>query len=104
MMIRNHFHLIYKNFPTSSPDEAAEMVGSAILTRAPEVSTRLGKVGETVNAIAPGLLQFVMTGAYHVFPDTAGKDAADGHRPKSADGEISVEAAAMAYLMKGIHF
>ena len=65
---------------------------------------RLGKVGETVNAIAPGLLQFVMTGAYHVFPETAGKDAADGHRPKPADEEISVEAAAMAYLMKGIHF
>jgi short-subunit dehydrogenase len=95
---------IYKNFPTSSPDEAAEMVASAILTRAPEVSTRLGKLGETVNTIAPGLLQFVMTGAYHVFPETAGKDGADGHRPKPADDEISVEAAAMAYLMKGIHF
>jgi len=92
---------IYKNFPTSSPEEAAELVASAILTRAPEVSTRLGKLGETVNTVAPGLLQFVMTGAYHVFPETAGKD---GERPKPADEEISVEAAAMAYLMKGIHF
>ncbi len=92
---------IYKNFPTSSPEEAAELVASAILTRAPEVSTRLGKLGETVNAVAPGLLQFVMTGAYHVFPETAGKD---GERPKPAEEEISVEAAAMAYLMKGIHF
>ena len=95
---------IYKNFPTSSPDEAAEMVASAILTRAPEVSTRLGKLGETVNTVAPGLLQFVMTGAYHVFPETAGKDGADGRRPKPADEEISIEGAAMAYLMKGIHF
>jgi hypothetical protein len=77
------------------------MVASAILTRAPEVSTRLGKLGETVSTVAPGLLQFVMTGAYHVFPDTAGKD---GERPKPSDDEISVEAAAMAYLMKGIHF
>src|SRR5713101_6898036 len=92
---------IYKNFPTSSPEEAAELVASAILTRAPEVSTRLGKLGETVNMLAPGLLQFVMTGAYHVFPETAGKD---GERPKPAEEEISVEAAAMAYLMKGIHF
>jgi hypothetical protein len=54
---------MYKNFPTSSPEEAAELVASAILTRAPEVSTRLGKLGE-----------------------------------------ISVAAAAMAYLMRGIHF
>src|SRR5579864_4125708 len=89
---------MYKNFPTSAPEEAAEMVASAILTRPPEVSTRLGKLGETVNTIAPGLLQFVMTGAYHVFPDTA-------HLEKKSDSEeISVEAATMAYLMRGIHF
>ena len=92
---------MYKNFPTSSPEEAAEMVASAILTRQPEVSTRLGKVGETVNTVAPGLLQFVMTAAYHVFPETAGKD---GQREQSDEDEISVEAAAMAYLMRGIHF
>ena len=93
---------MYRNFQTSSPEEAAEMVASAILTRPPEVSTRLGKIGETVNTVAPGLLQFVMTGAYHVFPDTAGKD---GQRAASAgEEEISVEAAAMAYLMRGIHF
>jgi NAD(P)-dependent dehydrogenase (short-subunit alcohol dehydrogenase family) len=93
---------MYKNFPTSSPEEAAELVASAILTRTPEVSTRLGKIGETVNAIAPALLQFVMTGAYHVFPDTAGSDGQRGATPP--DEEISVEAAAMAYLMRGIHF
>ncbi len=92
---------IYKNFPTSSPEEAAELVASAILTRQPEISTRLGKVGETVNTVAPGLLQFVMTGAYHVFPETAGKD---GQPPREQEQEISVEAAAMAYLMRGIHF
>jgi NAD(P)-dependent dehydrogenase (short-subunit alcohol dehydrogenase family) len=93
---------MYRNFPTSSPEEAAEMVASAILTRAPEVSTRLGKMGEAVSTVAPGLLQFVMTGAYHVFPDTAGKDGQGAERP--AEEEISVEAAAMAYLMRGIHF
>jgi short-subunit dehydrogenase len=92
---------IYKNFPTSSPDEAAELVASAILTRQPEISTRLGKLGETVNTVAPGLLQFVMTGAYHVFPESAPKD---GAQVMPAEEEISVEAAAMAYLMRGIHF
>jgi len=95
---------IYKNFPTSSPEEAAEMVASAILTRQPEISTRLGKVGESVNTVAPGLLQLVMTGAYHLFPETAPKD---GQKPAAApppDEEISVEAATMAYLMRGIHF
>ena len=93
---------MYKNFPTSSPEEAAEMVASAILTRQPEVSTRLGKVGETVHTIAPGLLQFVMTGAYHLFPDSAPRE---GQRPaEPGEEEISVEAATMAYIMRGIHF
>jgi len=93
---------MYKNFPTSSPQEAAEMVASAILTRQPEISTRLGKVGESINTVAPGLLQFVMTGAYHLFPDTAPKDGQSAERPP--EEEISVEAATMAYLMRGIHF
>ncbi len=94
---------MYKNFPTISSDEAAEMVASAILSRPPEVSTRLGKLGETVNTISPGLLHLVMTGAYHVFPDSQGKKDKgdqDGH----GDEEISVEASALAYLMRGIHF
>jgi len=93
---------IYKNFPTSSPEDAAEMVAGAILSRQPEVSTRLGKLGETVNTVGPGLLQFVMTGAYHLFPETAPKDGQRTAAP--AEEEISVEAATMAYLMRGIHF
>ena len=92
---------MYRNFPTISPEEAAEMVLSAVLTRGPEVSTRLGKLGETVDVAAPGLLHLVMTGAYHVFPDSAGKEAAG---KEAGQEEISPEAAAMAFLMKGIHF
>jgi len=101
---------MYKNFPTMSPEEAADMVLAAILTRPPEVSTRLGKLGETVDVLAPGFLQLVMTGAYHVFPESAPKkdekkEDGDGAKPKQpAEEEMSVEAAAMAYLMKGIHF
>ena len=96
---------IYKNFPTISPDEASDMVVQAILTQDPEVSTRLGKLGEAVDTISPGFLNFVMTGAYHVFPDSMPKD---GEQPtpkkKPEDEEISVEQAALAYLMRGVHF
>src|SRR5207247_10366663 len=45
---------IYKNFPPSSPEEAAAEVGSAILTRPPEVATRLGQVGASVNSVRTG--------------------------------------------------
>jgi NAD(P)-dependent dehydrogenase (short-subunit alcohol dehydrogenase family) len=94
---------MYRNFPTISSEEAAEMVLAAVLTRVPEVSTRLGKLGETVDVVAPGLLQLVMTGAYHVFPDSAPKDGRGKAKPAELE-EISPEGAAMAFLMKGIHF
>ena len=92
---------IYRSFPTIDTDQAAEMVLQAILSRPPEVSTRLGKLGEAVDTLSPALLSLVMTGAYHAFPDTAGRD---GPRPGADEAEMSVEAAAMAYLMRGIHF
>jgi hypothetical protein len=94
---------MYRNFPTISSEEAAEMVLAAVLTRVPEVSTRLGKLGETVDVVAPGLLQLVMTGAYHVFPDSAPQDGRGKAKPAELE-EISPEGAAMAFLMKGIHF
>ncbi len=92
---------IYDNFPIIDADEAAEMVVEAILKRPQEVSTRLGKFGELVDVTAPGFLHLVMTGAYHMFPETAGKkkDGEDGAKP-----EVSVEGMAMAQLMRGIHF
>jgi NAD(P)-dependent dehydrogenase (short-subunit alcohol dehydrogenase family) len=93
---------MYKNFPTIDTDQAAEMVLQAILSRPPEVSTRLGKLGEAVDTLSPGLLSFIMTGAYHAFPDS-GRGGRDGVGPEGEE-EISVEAAAMAYLMRGIHF
>src|SRR5499427_4732852 len=70
---------IYRNFPTIDTDQAAEMVLQAILSRPPEVSTRLGKLGEAVDTVSPSLLSFVMTGAYHAFPDSGPKK--DGERP-----------------------
>ncbi|MHB8571436.1 MAG: SDR family oxidoreductase [Candidatus Dormibacteria bacterium] len=99
---------IYRAFPTIDTDEAADMVINAILTRPQEVSTRLGKLGQTVDNVAPGLLHLIMTGAYHVFPEGGRMDveaAGNGKAPKdAADGEeVSTEAMALAYLMRGIH-
>lgn len=93
---------MYRNFPTINTDQAAEMVLQAILSRPPEVSTRLGKLGEAVDTLSPGLLHLVMTGAYHAFPDTGGRDG--GQAGQAGEEEISVEAAAMAYFMRGVHF
>jgi NAD(P)-dependent dehydrogenase (short-subunit alcohol dehydrogenase family) len=100
---------MYENFPTISPEEAAEMVMQALLTRGPEVSTRLGKLGEAVDTISPGMLKLVMTGAYHVFPDSAPRggerqEEGAGERGGERGEEMSAEASVLAYLMRGVHF
>ncbi len=94
---------IYESFPTIDTDEAAEMVLQAVLSRPPEVSTRLGKLGEAVDTVAPGLLSFVMTGAYHAFPESAPR-APEGGAEKAGPAELSAEASVLAYLMRGVHF
>ncbi|MBJ7597865.1 MAG: short chain dehydrogenase [Candidatus Nephthysia bennettiae] len=93
---------MYRNFPTIDTSQAAELVMQALLSRPPEVSPRLGKLGEAVDTVAPGLLHLVMTAAYHAFPETA--PGRDGRKEAGGEEEISTEAAAMAYLMRGIHF
>jgi NAD(P)-dependent dehydrogenase (short-subunit alcohol dehydrogenase family) len=93
---------IYDSFPTISPDEAAEMVLQAMMTRPHEVSTRLGKFGEVINAVAPGLSQLLMTAAFSILPDSARSRDADGSAAKEK-APVSVEAYALSQLMRGIH-
>jgi NAD(P)-dependent dehydrogenase (short-subunit alcohol dehydrogenase family) len=90
---------MYRNFPTISSDEAADMVVAAIIKRPHEVSTRVGKFGELVHAVAPGMHHLIMSGAYHMLPDSAGKRE-DGAR---ADQPVTPEAYALGMLMRGIH-
>jgi NAD(P)-dependent dehydrogenase (short-subunit alcohol dehydrogenase family) len=92
---------IYKSFPTISPDEAADMVVQSMISRPPEVSTRLGKAGQVTNAISPGLSQLLMSAAYAVLPDSAPKRDADGKKAEPAT--VSPEAWALGRLMRGIH-
>jgi NAD(P)-dependent dehydrogenase (short-subunit alcohol dehydrogenase family) len=94
---------IYRSFPTISPDEAADMVVSAILRRPHEVSTRLGKFGELATAVSPGFGQLLMSGAYQMLPESApSKKEGDGAAAR-ADQPVSAEAYALGMLMRGIH-
>jgi NAD(P)-dependent dehydrogenase (short-subunit alcohol dehydrogenase family) len=93
---------IYDSFPTISPEEAADLVLQAMITRPHEVSTRLGKFGQVVNAVAPAVSQLVMTAAYSILPDSARTREADG-QPPAEKPQVSVEAYALSQLMRGIH-
>ncbi len=90
---------MYRNFPTISSDEAADMVVEALIKRPHEVSTRVGKFGELVHAIAPNVHQLIMAGAFHMLPDsTSARDEGErGEQP------VTPEAYALGMLMRGIH-
>ena len=91
---------MYKNFPTISSDEAADMVVDALIKRPHEVSTRVGKFGELVHAIAPNVHQLIMAGAFQMLPDSTSHGSDEGDR---GDQPVTPEAYALGMLMRGIH-
>src|SRR3954469_6994774 len=96
---------IYDAFPTLSPSEGAQMIADAISDKPKRMATRLGTFGEILYAISPKSVDVILNTAYKLFPDSKAakgkKDEAEGDGKKE---EMSTEAIAMAYLMKGVHF
>ncbi len=93
---------LYNNVPVLSPEEAANMIAEACVDKPVRIATRLGITGELLHAIVPRVAQIVMNSTFRMFPDSA---AAKGDKgDKSVKYQPSPEAAAMAQMMRGIHF
>jgi NAD(P)-dependent dehydrogenase (short-subunit alcohol dehydrogenase family) len=61
---------LYDAFPTLTPDEAAAMVVRAMVDRPKRISTKLGTFGEVSYAVAPRMVDALLSVAYRVFPDS----------------------------------
>jgi NAD(P)-dependent dehydrogenase (short-subunit alcohol dehydrogenase family) len=98
---------IYKAFPTLTPEEAAQMLCDAMIDKPKRLASRLGTFGEVLYAVSPKSVDIVMNTAYNLFPDSKAARG-DGAGPAPADEkkeeEMSTEAVAMAYLLRGVHF
>ncbi len=88
----------YEHVPTLDPDEAAALVVEAIIDRPARVATRLGRFGQAVHAVAPGLGRIILNTAFRMFPENA---AARGGK----EGEVAPSADQIAFtqLLKGLH-
>jgi len=98
---------MYKAFPTLTPDEAAQMVIDAMIDKPKRKASRLGTFGEVLYAMSPKTVDHVLNTAYNLFPDSKaakGKDDEKKQLEEKKDDEMSTEAVAMAYLMRGVHF
>ena len=99
---------IYDAFPTLSPEEAGQMICDAIIDKPKRVATKLGTFGQILYSVSPKTVDLIMNQAYKIFPDSKaarGDDGANGGSDgKKQDSQMSTEAIAMAYLMRGVHF
>jgi NAD(P)-dependent dehydrogenase (short-subunit alcohol dehydrogenase family) len=92
---------MYDMFPAITPEEAAEMIAGAMISRPKKVATRLGTFGELLYAIAPSVSDRILNTAYKLFPES---QAAKGKTDEAPDKAPSTEAVAFAHLMKGVHW
>ena len=90
---------IYNNVPTLAPEEAADMIAQACISKPVRMATRLGITGQLLHALMPRVAQIGMNTSFRMFPDSS---AAKGD--KNAKPQLSAEAVAMQQLMRGIHF
>jgi len=110
---------MYRAFPTLSPEEAAQMLCDAMIDKPKRKASRLGTFGEIMYALSPQTVDIVLNAAYNLFPDSKASkgrkpelgDASDAppqddasDAPPRDDEEMSTEAVAMAYLLRGVHF
>lgn len=90
---------IYQNVPTLTPEEAAQLVVRAIVTRPVRIATRVGIAGQSLHNLTPHVAQIVLNTAFRMFPDSdAAAKGADGKEP-----ETSPEMLAMQHLLRGVH-
>jgi NAD(P)-dependent dehydrogenase (short-subunit alcohol dehydrogenase family) len=104
---------MYDRFPTITPEEAAGMIGEAIVHRPKRIATPMGTLGQILYAINPRSMDYILNSAYHLFPDSAAAkgDAKDGKKkgaapaPEGTAGEhVNNRQLAFAYLMRGVHW
>jgi NAD(P)-dependent dehydrogenase (short-subunit alcohol dehydrogenase family) len=99
---------IYKAFPTLTPEEAGQMLCDALIDKPKRKASRLGTFGEILYSLSPSTVDIILNTAYNLFPDSTAAKKGDGAVAELRDGkpddEMSTEAVAMAYLLKGVHF
>jgi NAD(P)-dependent dehydrogenase (short-subunit alcohol dehydrogenase family) len=98
---------LYDAFPALSPDQAADMVMKAVIEKPKRVATGLGLVGAVAQALAPGISEFVLNQAFHLFPDSLaaqGKDEANGEQGSMSIDPLALARRLFSRVFTGVHW
>ena len=100
---------LYDAFPALTPEQAANMVMKAVIEKPKRVATRLGLVGAVAQALAPGLSEFVLNQAYHLFPDSLAAQGGDSkgtgtHPAQPPPGPVELARRMFSQVFSGVHW
>ncbi len=100
---------LYDAFPTLSPDEAAELVMTAVIDKPKRVATSLGLVGAVAQAVAPGVSEFVLNQAWRLFPDSPAarglsEEEAAKEMAELPRGPVDLARKLFAQAFSGVHW
>ncbi|MES1943156.1 short chain dehydrogenase [Salinisphaera sp. PC39] len=88
---------IYDYVPTLSPEQAADMVVSAVIEKPKRIASPLGTTAQVSYALWPKVNDYVLNKAFHLFPSSA---AARGRRHQE-EQKPTVRGIIMAALLPG---
>ncbi len=87
---------IYKYVPTLSPEEAADLIATAIVKRPKKIATNLGRIASITYAVAPDINNILMSIGFNLFPSST---ASIGEQEK-----LTIIQRAYARLFPGEHW
>ena len=104
----------YKALPALEPEEAGQLVTDAMIDKPKRVAKRLGTTAQMLYTLNPKVTDQIAHTVYRLFPEKDPKKKEEEKRARESgkelaqsDGqgdEISSEATALAYLMRGVYF
>jgi NAD(P)-dependent dehydrogenase (short-subunit alcohol dehydrogenase family) len=94
---------MYDFFPAISPEDAADMICTAIVRRPKRVATGLGNLGQLTYALAPDVQDAFLNTAYKLFPDSAAARG-ESDSPPAGGQRGSARQVAFARLTRGVHW
>jgi short-subunit dehydrogenase len=92
---------MYKYVPTLSPEQAADMVATAIIKKPKSIATKVGTFAAVSYALVPKFNDFVMSVGYRLFPSST---AATGDSKNKKSGKLNLAQRAFARLVPGEHW
>lgn len=87
---------MYKYVPTLSPEEAADLIATAIVKRPKKIATNLGRIASITYTIAPDINNILMSIGFNLFPSST---ASIGQQEK-----LTIVQRAYARLFPGEHW